>query len=101
MWREGRQAAEPEADTEKLNMDDPHGYWMWDEAVKNYCHLDNIVPEVVWKEAGRAAATEPDTSMRDLPVDDTMEESTYVVNQKEYYLFNSGTFEILWKKAAP
>lgn len=47
--------------------------------MKNYYHLDNIALEVVWKEAGRAAATEADTAMRDLPVDDTRE-SICVIN---------------------
>lgn len=28
VWREGRQAASLEADTEKWDIDDPHGYWM-------------------------------------------------------------------------
>jgi hypothetical protein len=28
VWREGRQAASLEADIEKWDIDDPHGYWM-------------------------------------------------------------------------
>jgi hypothetical protein len=52
-------------------------------------------------ESGRPAATEADAAINDVQVAGQREDSVRDGDKKEYYAFNDGTLEILWKKAAP